>query len=138
MLELEIILRLLLSSGLGALIGFEREMTQKAAGLRTHMLVSLGSCLFTVISLFYFQMDPARIIAAIVTGVGFIGAGSIIAARGDIRGVTTAASLWAVAGVGLAAGTGAYLLSVVAAILVFFILQIKRVERRLWAKDQET
>ena len=83
-------------------------------------------------------MDPARIIAAIVTGVGFIGAGSIIAARGDVRGVTTAASLWAVAGVGLAAGTGAYLLSVVAAILVFFILQIKRVERRLWAKDQET
>ena len=138
MLELEIILRLLLSSGLGALIGFEREMTQKAAGLRTHVLVSLGSCLFTVISLFYFQMDPARIIAAIVTGVGFIGAGSIIAARGDVRGVTTAASLWAVAGVGLVAGTGAYLLSVVAAILVFFILQIKRVERRLWAKDQET
>jgi putative Mg2+ transporter-C (MgtC) family protein len=127
----ETILRLIISAFLGALIGLEREMSHRPAGLRTHMLVSVGSCLFTLVSIYSFSLDPARVAASIVTGIGFIGAGSIIAGRGHVQGLTTAASLWVVAGVGLAAGAGSYFLASVASIVIFLILQLKRVERRL-------
>ncbi len=132
--SLEIILRLVLATILGAVVGIEREMTRRPAGLRTHMLVSLGSALFTTLSIFYFQIDPARIAAAIVTGIGFIGAGSVIASRGEVHGITTAASLWTVAGVGLAAGVGAYMIAAVVAILVFVILQVKKFEKKIKVK----
>lgn len=126
---IEPIIRLLVSVVLGALVGFERQASKKPAGLRTHMIVSLGACLFTVVSIFEFSLDPARVAAGIVTGIGFLGAGSIIASRGHIRGITTAASLWVVAGIGLAAGTGNYILAVASAILVFIVLQVKRFEK---------
>ena len=131
---LELLLRLVVSIILGAVVGFEREVTHKPAGLRTHMLVSLGSALFTIISVEFFQLDPARVAAGIVTGIGFIGAGSIIATRGHVYGLTTAASLWVVAAIGLAVGIGAYLIALAATVLVFLILQIKRVEKNFVKK----
>ena len=134
MLELEIILRLVISISLGALVGLEREMSHKSAGLRTHMIVSLGACLFTLISIYTFEMDSARVAAAIVTGIGFIGAGSIIASRGHLQGITTAASLWVVAAIGLAVGVGSYLLAVVAAVLVFLVLQLGKARKILKRK----
>jgi putative Mg2+ transporter-C (MgtC) family protein len=130
--QIEITLRLLLAIGLGGLVGFERELTQKIAGLRTHILVCLGSCLFIMIGVYYLYFDIVRLVAAIITGVGFIGAGSIIAGRNNVQGVTTASSLWMVAGIGVAIGLGAYFLSILTAILVFFVLQIKRIERRIY------
>ena len=131
MLESELILRLAISIFLGALVGLERELAHKPAGLRTHILVSLGACLFTITSIYYFSIDPARIAAAIVTGIGFICAGSIIATRGQLQGVTTAASLWTVAGVGLTVGAGAYILGLIAAFLTFLVLQFKKPEKSL-------
>ena len=123
------IAQLLLAVVLGILVGVEREMVHKPAGLRTHALVSLGACLFTVISIDYFDVDPARIAAGIVTGIGFIGAGSIIAEKGHVHGVTTAASLWCVGAIGLAVGVGAYVLAVVSSILVFGVLWLGKAEK---------
>lgn len=128
MSELELALRLIIAVVLGSLIGLERELARRPAGLRTNALVCLGSCLFTVISVHSFSMD-ARIAAAIVTGIGFIGAGNIIATRGHIRGITTAASLWAVAGIGIAVGVGSYILGTVTTLLVVAILRFKRLEK---------
>jgi putative Mg2+ transporter-C (MgtC) family protein len=129
--ELEIVTRLLIAVALGALVGYEREVTHRPAGLRTHMLVALGAALFTSVSVMFFQDDPARIAAGIVTGIGFIGAGSIIAMRGQIQGVTTAATLWVVASIGLGVGLGQYLIAVVAAIVVFAILQLRKFEKQI-------
>src|SRR3990172_5582894 len=95
--DLQTLFQLLLAIALGALIGFERELKRRPAGLRTHMLVSLGATIFTVVSL-AFDIEPARVAAGIVAGIGFIGAGSIIAQRGHVRGITGAATLWAVGG----------------------------------------
>jgi putative Mg2+ transporter-C (MgtC) family protein len=128
MSELELALRLIIAVVLGSLIGLERELARRPAGLRTHALVCLGACLFTAVSVYSFSMD-AKIAAAIVTGIGFIGAGNIIATRGQIRGITTAASLWAVAGVGIAVGVGSYVLSTVATFLAIVILQFRRLEK---------
>src|SRR5437867_8850273 len=104
----EMILRLSLSVALGALVGIERELSHRPAGLRTHMLVCLGAALFGVLSATFFtvQGPPGPFASGVITGIGFIGAGSIIALRGHIQGVTTAASLWTVAAVGLTAGLG--------------------------------
>lgn len=118
---LENIIRLFLATVLGLVIGFERERAHKPAGLRTHMLVCLGSCLFTLISL-KFSLDPARIAAGIVAGIGFIGAGAIIAERDKIVGITTAASLWVTAAIGLTVGVGDYMLAVIASILTVLVL----------------
>ena len=131
MIEYELIYRILISVALGALIGLERQVTHRPAGLRTHMLVSLGACLFTIIASTSYSSYPSPILAGILTGIGFIGAGSIIAAGGEIKGVTTAASLWAVASVGFAVGSGNYVLGVVAASIVFLILQLRKVEGRI-------
>lgn len=126
----EMIARLLLAVALGGLIGFERELTHRPAGLRTHMLVSMGAAIFTIISI-SFGEDPARVAAGVVTGIGFLGAGSIIALRGHVQGITTAATLWVVASIGLGVGVGEYALSIISAVLVFAILQIKRVEEKI-------
>jgi putative Mg2+ transporter-C (MgtC) family protein len=134
--ELELTVRILASVVFGAIIGFEREMTRKPAGLRTHILVCMGACLFTLAS-FYLTPDDAvgtadatRIAAGIVTGIGFIGAGSIIASGANVKGLTTAASLWLVGAIGLMVGLGNYLFSAVAAVLGFVVLRLGYLERR--------
>ncbi len=125
----DVIFKLLLAVALGALIGFERELKHRPAGLRTHMLVSLGSAIFAVISL-TFDIEPARVAAGIVAGIGFLGAGNIIAQRGHIRGITSAATLWVVAGIGLSIGVGEYLIGIVGAVFVFGILQLGKLEKK--------
>ncbi len=130
-LQGDIVIRLLVASVLGAAIGFEREVHEHAAGTRTHLLVALGSTTFTVLSIYGFaatpgsgdtQPDPTRIAAQIVTGIGFLGAGAIIHYGTLIRGLTTAASLWATAAIGLAIGAGDYLVGLVGTIIVIFSL----------------
>ena len=127
-LELEMVLKLLLSVILGSAIGFERERRHKPAGLRTHTMVSLGSCLITITSMNYFLMDPARVASGIIAGIGFLGAGSIIAEGGNVKGLTTAASLWVVAAIGLSIGAGAYLISIIATVFILIILEFGKKE----------
>ncbi|MBI2208534.1 MgtC/SapB family protein [Candidatus Woesearchaeota archaeon] len=124
----EILLRLVIAAVIGGIIGFERRAVHKPAGLRTHMLVSLGSALFTILSFGVFANDPARIIAGIVTGIGFLGAGTIFRAKDHIKGLTTAASLWAVSAVGIGIGLGEYFLVAVSTVLILLVLQLNRVE----------
>jgi putative Mg2+ transporter-C (MgtC) family protein len=127
-LQLDFSVRLIVAAALGALIGMEREIHGHPAGIRTHMLVALGSALFTVLSIHGFGqgpgtgIDPTRIAAQIVTGIGFLGAGAILKDGIVIRGLTTAASLWATAAVGLAAGAGEYLIGIVGAAVVLVSL----------------
>jgi putative Mg2+ transporter-C (MgtC) family protein len=126
-------LRLAVAAGLGAAIGIEREVREREAGIRTHLLVSLGSCLFTIVSAYGFheflssgasvvRADPTRIAAQIVTGIGFLGAGAIIREGISVRGLTTAASLWMVAAIGMAAGAGYYWPAVAGTALTVFAL----------------
>jgi putative Mg2+ transporter-C (MgtC) family protein len=130
---IEPVLRLVLALVFGALVGVEREISRKPAGVRTHMLVSLGSCLFTIISLFDFSLDPARVAAGVVTGIGFIGAGSIIAEPERIVGITTAAGLWVTGAIGLAVGAGNYVLSSTTTFLIVLIFILGRA-RKLFIK----
>ena len=131
----EQVTRLVLAVILGGLIGWERERSHKPAGLRTHMLVCLGSALITIISISYFTDDYARIIAGIVTGIGFIGAGTIIAqGTKGIHGLTTAATLWVASAIGICVGVGWYVLGVIVTILIVLILFIGRLERKKSAK----
>ena len=121
--EFVLFLRVLYAALLGAIIGFEREVHDKPAGLRTHMLVATGAALFTIMSYLAFPgADPARIAANVVVGIGFIGAGTILQMRNGVQGITTAASIWLAAAVGLTAGAGYYVLSGLTAILGFLIL----------------
>ena len=130
--EIEAVLRLLLAAALGAMVGFQRERAHKPAGLRTHILICLGSALFTVVSVLGFagNVDPARVAAGVVTGIGFIGAGVILrGARGDrVVGITTAASIWVTAAIGIAAGVGMYLIAVVVTLITVLVLFIPRVK----------
>jgi len=119
--QLEIIVKLILAITLGGLIGIEREKSHKPAGIRTHMLVALGACLFTISSM-NLGMDAARIAAGIVTGIGFIGAGTIISSGKNIKGITTAASLWTTSAVGLLIGIGEYFISTIATLFILIIL----------------
>ncbi len=120
---MDVALRLLVAAILGGAIGLEREVHGHPAGMRTHLLVSLGSAAFTVLSMQSFPgSDPSRIAAQIVTGVGFLGAGSILKEGANIRGLTTAASLWAVAAVGLGAGAGAWLIATLTTVIVLVSL----------------
>ncbi|MBW2983533.1 MgtC/SapB family protein [Candidatus Woesearchaeota archaeon] len=128
-IELEQIIKILLAVVLGSIIGIERKSEQKPAGLRTYVLVCLGATLISIISIEYFGGDPARIAAGIVTGIGFLGAGAIIAERGTVHGLTTAASLWVMAAVGLGIGLGAYLLATVVTIAVLAILALGRIKK---------
>jgi putative Mg2+ transporter-C (MgtC) family protein len=129
----ESLLRLALAAALGGLIGVEREIREREAGLRTHLLVAVGSALFTIVSAYGFhaflasgqsvvRADPTRIAAQIVTGIGFLGAGAIIRQGLSVRGLTTAASLWVVAAIGLAAGAGYYSAAVITTGLVLVSL----------------
>ena len=125
--QLELALRLTAGLVLGAIIGFERELNGQPAGFRTHALVSTGSALFTIVSAFGFSgslHDPTRIAAQIVSGIGFLGAGTILQYRGHIRGLTTAASLWSVAAIGMAAGAGMYVMAAVGTGLIVVILTV--------------
>lgn len=129
---LDMILRLLLAAALGAGIGYQRERVNKPAGLRTHILISLGSALFTVVSIFGFGVgvDPSRVAAGVVTGIGFIGAGVILrGVRGEhVVGLTTAASIWAVAAIGMAAGVGMYLIATIVTVIAVLVLMIPTVK----------
>jgi putative Mg2+ transporter-C (MgtC) family protein len=107
----EVLLRLFVGAALGGAIGLERELRERQAGLRTHLVVSVGAALFTLVSAYGFtdwgvRVDPTRIAAQIVTGIGFLGAGAIIRQGLSVRGLTTAATLWLVAAIGMAAGAG--------------------------------
>ena len=123
----ELILRLLIAGILGAAIGFEREIRAKGAGIRTHVLVALGSALFMIISQYGFagaeRFDAARVAAQVVSGIGFIGAGIIIFQKNRVSGLTTAAGLWVTASIGLGAGCGLYAVSAVCTVLSLTILE---------------
>ena len=127
--EAEIVLRLLLAVTLGAIIGLERELSGKPAGFRTHLLVCAGSAIFTLVSIYGFGegSDPSRVAAGVVAGIGFLGAGTILRTReGLLVGLTTAASIWAVSAIGLAAGAGMYILSAAAALIILIVLRFPR------------
>lgn len=138
----QIILRLFLSAVLSGLIGLERQVHRRAAGLRTHILVSIGSTLIMLTSLYIFDIykdktpvDPARIAAGVITGIGFLGAGSIIRYGEEIQGLTTAASLWVVAALGLAVGCGFYVAAIASTILVLLaLLVLRRLESKMFGK----
>ena len=139
---LELLFKIFLSVILSSLIGFERELRQKGAGLRTHILVGLGSTLIVLTSLHLFDIyskvtpvDPTRMITGIITGIGFLCAGTIIQAESRVRGLTTAAALWIVSCVGIAVGAGHYLAAIIVAIVVFAVLNSMRpLEYRLSKK----
>jgi len=125
--QLEILARALLAGGLGALIGLEREMRGYPAGIRTIALVAFGACLFTDISMLMGGND--RVAAQVVTGIGFIGAGVIFREGSGVRGVTTAATIWAAAAIGMAVGVELYVTAVVSAVVVFVLLQARPLTR---------
>ena len=135
--NLLILSRIGLSILFGFMLGFEREITGKFAGLRTHILVCTGACVFTILSIYGFKMaetagfvgtnDPARIAAQIITGIGFIGAGTVMRSGTNILGITTAATLWVCAAVGMACGTGEFSLAAIATISTMAILTLIRI-----------
>lgn len=141
-----VILRLAVAALLGCLVGFERHLADKSAGMRTHLLVSLGSALVMIVSAHAFTdvlspgrivLDPSRIAAQVVSGIGFLGAGMILRRSSEVHGLTTAAGLWAVAGVGLAAGGGLYFVAIAATVLILITLTaIKPLEARLDARHE--
>lgn len=142
--DTQVIMRLVLSVILSGLIGLERQLHRRTAGLRTHILVSLGSCLIMLTSLYVFDiyknkvpLDPGRIAAGVITGIGFLGAGTIIREREGIKGLTTAASLWVVAGIGLAVGCGFYSASIFTTVLALIVLFFLRyIERLIFGKEE--
>lgn len=142
MSDLNIVVNLLAAFVLGGAVGWVREMEGKTAGLRTHILVCVGSALFMMLSgemlLRSGLADPGRIAAGVVTGIGFIGAGCIVQARGAVRGITTAASIWITAAIGVASGTGFYVGAIVAAIITILTLQFLRmVEKKIIRTKEE-
>ncbi|KPJ68299.1 hypothetical protein AMJ44_06780 [candidate division WOR-1 bacterium DG_54_3] len=141
MSDLNIIINLLVAFILGAVIGWLREMEGKTAGLRTHILVCVGSALFMMLSgemlLKSGLADPGRIAAGVVTGIGFIGAGCIVQARGAVRGITTAASIWVTAAIGVASGTGFYVGAVAATIIALITIYFLRIIEKRIIKTKE-
>ncbi|CAM5423372.1 Protein MgtC OS=Afipia felis OX=1035 GN=sapB_3 PE=3 SV=1 [Afipia felis] len=144
--NVEILLRLAAAAALGSMVGFERERLLWAAGIRTHMLVCVGSCLIMIVSAYGFAgvlnqqhtvLDPSRVAAQVVSGIGFLGAGSILARGEIIKGLTTAASIWTVAAIGLAIGGGLYFAGVASTILILIILAgVKPLEEAYRARNQ--
>ena len=126
MAPIEFMLRLLLAAGLGAAIGIERELRRKPAGLRTNILIALGSALFTTVSIQFALVSgtPDRVAAQIVTGVGFLGAGAILRSGRNVHGMTTAATIWVNAAVGMAAGAGEYAMASVATAITLVVLGV--------------
>ncbi len=142
--DIESFLRLLVATGLGSLIGLEREYNGKGAGFKTYTLVRLGSALMMIISPDMFLIykglavvDPARIAAQVVTGIGFLGAGAIIRDQQGVRGLTTAAGIWAVCGIGLACGIGLFKPAIVTTLLVLIVLVLfQRLEKDIIPKKK--
>jgi putative Mg2+ transporter-C (MgtC) family protein len=142
----EMLIRLVVAAALGSLIGFERERLLWAAGIRTHMLVCVGSCLIMIVSQYGFSsiltqqnvvLDPSRIAAQVVSGIGFLGAGAILARGEIVKGLTTAASIWTVAAVGLAVGGGLYLAASASTVIILIILAgIKPLEEAYRSRNQ--
>jgi len=132
-------LRLLVALILGAVVGLERERQERAAGLRTVTMVSLGSCLFTIVGAYGFpNTDPSRVAAQIVTGIGFLGAGTIFLRKDLVRGLTTAATIWAVAAIGMAAGTSQYIVALFTTLLILSVLMVlKPIEKRFFKRPSE-
>ena len=133
MLNVDFMLRLLVAGILGAIIGLDREYRAKEAGYRTHFLVSLGSALIMIVSQYGFQeiikensvtLDPSRVAAQVVSGIGYIGAGTIILQKQIVRGLTTAAGIWATAGIGLAVGAGMYAIGIATTVLTLIGLEL--------------
>jgi len=118
--ELDMVIRIVIAAFLGGVIGYERAHAKKPAGIRTHLLVCMGAALFTVISIYAFSgpADPSRVAAGVVVGVGFLGAGTILRQERGVAGLTTAATIWAVAAIGVAIGAGLYVVSAVAAVII--------------------
>lgn len=139
--DYEIAFRLCLACVFGGIVGYERERYDRPAGYRTHILVSLGSALVMVLSMYGFNdynsinKDPARLAAQVISGIGFLGAGTILRDKTSIKGLTTAASLWVVAAIGLAAGAGYYFSALLVTALVFLTLE-RSFERFLFRKSQ--
>jgi len=135
----DLMLRLTVSLLLGAIIGLERERQERAAGLRTVTMVSLGSCLFTIVGAYGFsQTDPSRVAAQIVTGIGFLGAGTIFLRKDLVRGLTTAATIWATAAIGMAAATAQYFEAAFTTLLILAVLMVlKPIERRFFKRPNE-
>jgi len=146
-MEMEFLWRLLAATVMGAAIGIEREYHAKEAGIRTHLLVALGSCLFMILSAYGFDaflakehtsFDPSRIASQVVTGIGFIGAGTIILQKQMVRGLTTAAGLWVTAAIGLACGIGMYVIAVVTTVLVLVSLGVINIYLPYLAQKERT
>jgi putative Mg2+ transporter-C (MgtC) family protein len=144
--DAELVSRLLTAALLGSIIGFERELRHKSAGLRTNILISIGSALFTLMSYEFAAdvpgADPGRLAAQIVTGIGFLGAGAIIRRDGGVQGLTTAATVWVNAAVGVAAGGGEYHLAFIATFITIAVLLVLQpiealIERRFKSRDAE-
>ena len=148
-LNIDLIVRILAAIGLGFILGFEREITNKYAGLRTHILVCLGACVFTIISIYGFPMfsgdipeyhpngirDTARVAAQIVTGIGFIGAGTVMRHGTNVSGITTAATLWMCAAIGMSCGCGEYMTAIIASLATLIVLiLIRRLEKNVLSK----
>lgn len=142
---LETLIRLFTAAVLGSLIGFERERLLWAAGIRTHMLVCVGACLFMIVSAYGFAtvlgpnvvLDPSRVAAQVVSGIGFLGAGAILARGEIVRGLTTAASIWTVAAIGLAVGGGLYFAAGASTAVILVILAgVKPLEEIYRARNQ--
>src|SRR3712207_410987 len=137
LLDLEMVLRIMLAFALGAVLGWERDREGRPAGLRTHMMVAAGSAAFTLVSIYGFPepagdlpRDPARVAAQIVSGVGFLGAGTIFRTPSTVRGLTTAASVWLAAAIGMMAGVGMYAVASVTALLGYICLRWLRTPSR--------
>lgn len=140
-MQMDLMLRLFLSVVFGGAIGYVREITKKAAGLRTHMLVCLGSAGFTIVSFMmarqYSVSDPTRIASCIVTGIGFIGAGTIFESGGSVKGLTTAASIWIVAAIGMAVGAGLYDVALFTTILALIIIQLLQIVEQKYLRASQ-
>ncbi len=140
-MELEILLKIVLSAFLGGIIGLERELSHKEAGLRTNILIAVGSTLLTILSVklaaAFEGADPTRITAQIVTGIGFIGAGAIIQARLAVHGLTTAATIWTVAAIGIGVGSGFYLVSFLVTLFVVVVLTLFKTISQILEKQKK-
>ena len=138
------LIAMLVSTVLGTLVGWERQLGRKPAGLRTHTLVCLGSTMFVLVTKHAVQdiggpnLDPTRMIHGVITGVGFLGAGSIIRQEGYVAGLTTAASVWMVAAIGVSVGVHAYVLAAIGTALALVVLEVFRWAERLLGADTDT
>ncbi len=138
-IEMLLVERLVISAILGGLIGVEREIHDKPAGFRTHVLVCMGAALFTLVSMSFAGTDPSfidasRIAAGVVTGIGFLAAGSIFRDKDRVQGLTTAADLWVLAGIGMATGFGYYSLAITATIIALIVLVVGRISDKVLSK----